>query len=666
MRYRFVGGKGGVGKTTCAAGLAIAEAARGTPTLVVSTDPAPSLADAFRHWLGAAPRPIPMGATARLDAVEIDAARALERWLTRRRASLERAALRGTWLDEEDVARLLRLSLPGIDEIAALLELYRLGQSGRYDLIVVDTAPTGHTLRMFAMPETLQGVARLFDRMQAKHRLVVEALRGRWQPDEDDAVIAGVVEEAAALSGLLRDRSRVAMIWVTLPEPMAVAETVDAARALASQGIGLAEVVVNRLVPPPPRPCRWCAARRRFEAAAVGALRRSLRVRAAAPTLRAVRARDAEPTGIRALAGIGAELRQKGAASFPQKEAAPFRGRHNSATSDVAVGLRRQKGAISFPGTETTPFSSLVMFGGKGGVGKTTCAAAAALAAARAQPERSVRLISTDPAHSLADALGVPLGDTPRCVAGAPRNLEVRELDATVRFAHVRERYRSAIDALFDRLSRGAAIDASRDRQVMRDLIDLTPPGLDELAAVIEVVDALEQRPGDLVILDTAPSGHALRLLEMPSVVQEWTRALMSILLKYQPVVGIGELGPILLQLSQSLGRLRTRLADASATQFVLVTRAAALSRAESARFLRRLSRLDIQPPVVIVNAAGAGDCRRCRRQRAAEAEEVARLRRELRARRLQTAIVVTPAWMPPPHGAAALRAWRRTWQDLS
>jgi arsenite-transporting ATPase len=169
----------------------------------------------------------------------------------------------------------------------------------------------------------------------------------------------------------------------------------------------------------------------------------------------------------------------------------------------------------------------------------------------------------------------------------------------------------------------------------------------------------------DLVILDTAPSGHALRLLEMPALVQEWTRALMTILLKYEPVIGIGELGAILLKLSQGLGRLRSLLSDAAQTHFVIVTRPAALPRAETARFLSNLSRLHIHSPVVIVNAVGAGDCPRCRRQRAQEAMEIVRLGRGLVAAPQHPAVVLTPAWMPPPHGIRSLAAWRRSWRAL-
>ncbi len=163
-----------------------------------------------------------------LHAVEIDPHRALERWLGDRRAALEQIALRGTWFDQEDIARLLRLSLPGIDELAGLLEISRAGKNPRFDLIVVDTAPTGHTLRMLAMPATLGDLARVFDRMQAKHRTMVEALTGGYTPDDSDALIGEIEQEADDLSALLRDPDVCRISWVTLPEPMAVEETVDA------------------------------------------------------------------------------------------------------------------------------------------------------------------------------------------------------------------------------------------------------------------------------------------------------------------------------------------------------------------------------------------------------------------------------------------------------
>ncbi len=639
-----------MGKTTCAAGLALAAARAGTPALVVSTDPAASLGDAFRLRLGASPRPVPVR-HGLLDAVEIDAAAALARWLRSRRAALHTIALRGTWLDDQDVGRLLRLSLPGIDELAALLEVSRLAASRRYGLVVVDTAPTGHTLRMLQTPAALGALADVFDHMQARHRTVVQALRGGWRPDAEDAVVAGMEAEAAALGEMLRDPARTHVSWVTLPEAMAVEETVDAAAALAAAGIPLNDVIVNRITPPPDRPCRWCDARRAFEHRSLASIRRRLPGIPLVP----VAARTFEPRGVRALAAIGSEIRARG-----RIEPWPA-GRRRPAPRPAAKAAAAR--AIDLPAGAD---ARLLIFGGKGGVGKTTCAAAAALALARALPLRRLLLMSADPAHSLADALGVRLSGTARVLPGGPGNLRVRELDAARGFQQLRDRYAQAVDRWFDSLSRGDAtglhVDAGPDRRIMHRLLRLAPPGIDELAAVIEVTDALEAGV-DLVVMDTAPSGHALRLLEMPALVQEWTRALMAILLKYQPLAPVGELGAALLRVSQGLGRLRSLLADPRRTAFIVVTRAAALPVDESCRLIERLSAMPVQVPLLLVNAVGRGTCTRCRREAAAEARALRRIdRMAAAAGRGVMEVGEAPGQLPPPHGTAELKRWRATW----
>jgi arsenite-transporting ATPase len=617
---------------------------------VISTDPAPSLGDAFNRDLSRTPRRIPLRRGV-LYAVEIDAAQALERWLAPRRDGFERIALHGTWLDREDVSRLLRLSLPGIDELAALIEMTRLASLGRYDRIVVDTAPTGHTLRMLMMPESLRAIGSVFDRMQAKHRIMVEALRGAWAPDRDDRLIEEIDRDGRDLHALLRDPALVHMSWVTLPESMAVEETADAAEALSAAGIPLRDVIVNQLTPPPGRRCGWCDGRRILERRAVAALR--LRVRGI--PLIGVRARITEPRDIHALADIGTEIGSKAGAVTGRSSGAmrPWRAQEP---------LPRDRDVLSRISADRT---RLILFGGKGGVGKTTCAAAAALALAAAAPGRRVLLLSTDPAHSLADAFGTRLTDSPAPVRNGPPNLLVRELDAGRKFRQVRTRYAAAIDALFDRLTRDRSgtvgVDAGQDRQVMHALIDLAPPGIDELAAVIDVTDAVDSGTTDLVVMDTAPSGHALRLLEMPLLVQGWVKALMSILLKYQPVIGVGELGAVLLQLSRGLGRLRALLVDAERTSFVVVTRAAVLPGAETARLRRRLERLHVHVPFVVVNAVGRGTCRRCRAAARLQQLEVDRLARDLSP---TTPVALAPAELPPPHGVRALVRWQRAWRS--
>lgn len=625
----------------------------GLRTLVISTDPAASLGDALDRPLGAAARKVPVRRGS-LHAVELDAARALERWLADRRGLLERIAVRGTWLDAEDVASLLRLSLPGIDELAALLEIQRHGGSGRYDLVVVDTAPTGHTLRMLAMPATLRAVAQVFDHMQAKHRIVVEALRGRWSPDAEDALIDQIDASGRELAALLRDPAAVTMSWVTLPEPMSIEETSDGVASLRSQGIPVQAVIVNRVTSTPRCSCRRCDARIAFE-------RRAIAMLSGEETVITVVERNAEPRGLRALAAIGAEIE----AVVPPAVTRPRRAiswRSNSGSAGTSSSAVAQHSLRAFAADRTR----LLLFGGKGGVGKTTCAAAAALALASAFPSRRILLLSADPAHSLGDVLRRPISDVMGRLKGGPPNLTVRELDAAAGFRRIRQKYAAAIDSVFDRLTRGASeLDARHDRLVMHDLIDLAPPGIDELAAIVDVTDALERGGAgshDLVVMDTAPTGHAVRLLEMPGVVQDWAKALMSILLKYQPIVGVGELGALALELSQGLGRLRELLRDPGRTSFVVVTRAALLPRAETIRLVSRLRKMGVPAPAVVVNALGRGTCVRCRRAEAIEQREVRALGRALSRLRGRRSIIVTPAEVPPPQGIAGLRRWQRTW----
>jgi arsenite/tail-anchored protein-transporting ATPase len=633
-----------VGKTTCAAAIAVHAAATGARVLVASTDPAPSLGDVLKIPLGANPRRIKLP-NRRFTAVEIDARHSLDRWLAGRKGLLEEIAVQGTWLERDDVVRLLRLSLPGIDEIAALLEISTLADSHQFDLVVVDTAPTGHALRMMAMPDALAAVSVVFDRMREKRRIMEEALRGESRRSAEDALIEEIAGTARGLSQLLRDPTRTRVSWVTLAEPMAAVETADAVEALEASGIDVSSIIVNGLTRAPESPCRHCDARRALE-------HQAIRTLPAVEPVAGVHARDLEPRGLHALRSIGREIESQDLGPRRTVRAPSWR-----APLD---------GIAAAPDSLVPDSVRLVLFGGKGGVGKSTCAATMALVAADRDPSKRVLLISTDPAHSLADVFGKPVSDSARALTGGPANLRVREIDPAAFLSRIRERYINAVDALFGAADRG--FDIAHDRAVMKSLIDLAPPGLDEVAAVLEVSDALiaDQRTRDLVIMDTAPTGHALRLLQMPALIHDWTRELMRILLKYQKVTGLGELGQSLLALASSVRRLRVLLADPDRCAFVVVTRAAALPRLETVRLMQSLGELDVHVPAVVVNAAGRGTCRRCRKNSAAEKREINAIRQASLRAGTRT-IITTAAVVPPPHGIAALRRWgRRCWRSTT
>ncbi len=309
----------------------------------------------------------------RLAAVDLDATRAFDRWIAPRRDLLSTIALRGTYLDEDDVGRLLKLSLPGIDEVIGLLEITRVAAGG-YDHVVIDAAPTGHTLRLLSSPILLERVAGLLDGLQSHHREVVRALRGGYTTDAADALIAEIEKEGQSLAAGLRDQAHTRLVWVTLPEPMALEETSDALSALSRDGIVVRSLLVNRTTPPPPAPCEWCKAHRRFEARAI----RPIASRFANTEILTLPQLFAEPRDVKALRNVSASI----ARWSPPASVPPLKHRVRAIpVRRVASPLSRQSaaegGGRGLPGDR--PAVRWILFGGKGGVGKSTCAAAFAL-----------------------------------------------------------------------------------------------------------------------------------------------------------------------------------------------------------------------------------------------------------------------------------------------
>lgn len=641
-RYRFFAGKGGVGKTTLAAARAVALARGGARTLCLSTDPAHSLGDVLGVRLGANPLRVKQ-AHGQLFAAELDADAALVRWLAARKPVLHTLAGRGTYLDDDDLDRLMALSLPGVDELVGLLEVKRLAAG--FDEVVVDTAPTGHTLRLLAMPKTLRDLAQLLDDMQAKHRFLGESLGGRHRPDDADAVIAEVDAEGRALEALLRDPARVRFHWVALPEELPLRQAREGLDALAREGIAVEALLVNRATPEG-EPCLLCDGRRAEEQRLLAQAGQ----RFPGLKLLMVPAQPAPPQGPQALEALAAQL----SPVSNRARARSTRTRvHQSPGGDVLAAL-------------APAGCRLLLVGGKGGVGKTTCAAALALSLAHQHPHQRILLLSTDPAHALGHALDVSLGDVARAVPGGPQNLLARELDAQAMLARQRARHRAAVDALFDALRGGSALDPAFDRQVVQDLVELSPPGLDELFGMLGVIDALfpaaGQRGFDTVVVDTAPTGHTLRLLALPPAALEWVQALLAILLKYRQLLSLGQLAQDLVQLSRELKQLGALLRDPVRARFVAVTRPEALPVVETRRLLGRLRTLGMPVGPVLVNAMTPAGCARCQRTSAEE-------RRRLGPASFgpgAPAMIAAPALALPPRGPPALSAFARSWSPLA
>lgn len=246
----FTGGKGGVGKTTCAAALSLLLARTVQPTekvLVISTDPAHSLADSFN------------GAQAdRLPQVwELNAEAELEQFKQENRQELLLLFDTSTYLEEEDIDALLSLSIPGLDELMSLKKIYDLVQSGQYRYIVVDTAPTGHCLRLLAMPELLNGWVKVMAQMRWKYRYLQERFRGHYNPDQADDLLLQLKRTVVRVRAMLSTPGKTGFWLVTRPEGMVVAETLRMAQHLRELGAPLLRVVANGVMQNPDGPfCR--------------------------------------------------------------------------------------------------------------------------------------------------------------------------------------------------------------------------------------------------------------------------------------------------------------------------------------------------------------------------------------------------------------------------
>jgi arsenite-transporting ATPase len=247
LRILLYSGKGGVGKTSLSAATAVRTARLGKRTLVVSTDSAHSLADALDVPVGSAPTPVERN----LDALEVDVNKELsDHWGVIHEFLTRFMTARGV---DDAVAEEMAI-LPGIEELFSLLKVKTLAEAGRYDVIVIDCAPTGETVRMLGVPEVLKFY---FTRIFPIQRTVVRSVRPVAKrmtdiPIPDDNVFAAVqalYRQMEGMGPLLQDPRRASIRLVLNPERMVINESQRLFTYLSLFGFPVDCVVANRVLP---------------------------------------------------------------------------------------------------------------------------------------------------------------------------------------------------------------------------------------------------------------------------------------------------------------------------------------------------------------------------------------------------------------------------------
>ncbi len=561
-RLTLVVGKGGVGKTTLACALAAHSARQGRQVLVVSTDPAHSLADCLRVPLGSEPTPVAEG----FWALQIDPGHTLRGFLGSAWPLLHTALDRSAYLDRDDIRGLLNLPLPGIDEVTGLLELMRRLPDAGWERVVLDTAPTGHTERLLKLPHALSNFSALLDDLQERHRFMVARLARAYRPDDVDHFLWELRDQAEALQRTLRDPAQCGVVVVSVAEPVIEAETLRYLGWLRQEGLPIQRLVFNLWEHTSNYP------RERLNA--LGAAAESVPIR------RAPRFRR-PPTGLVRLRRFGALLAHGWEPGNRHGERSPTFRDHEPATT----------GPLALP-FATTP---LQFFVGKGGVGKSTLASVEALAlSARAGP---ALLVSLDPAHSLGDIWATKIGDTTVRIAD---NLWAIEVDAPGRWRALRDRWDATLGATIDQ--EGAVPGWRETLDDLRRVLELVPPGVDEVIGLFLLAELWESQTYRTVVVDCAPTGHLLRLLALPELALEWVRMLMRLTLKYREVIGIGALAEELIAVSKQLKATISLLRDAGRCAFVPITIAEPLSIDEMGRLVATLEQAGMPIAAVILN----------------------------------------------------------------
>jgi arsenite-transporting ATPase len=245
LKLLIFGGKGGVGKTSCAIATALA-LSETYKTLLISTDPAHSVSDCLGQPIGYNVKKV--HGTDKLWAIEVVADEALSAFKTDHHSELEKLLVTSTNLDNEDIDEMLTLSIPGIDEIMSFKTIIDFIEEGQFDKYVVDTAPTGHALRLISSPKMLDAWIKVAARMRWKYRYMVTSFSGSYKQDEVDAFLFNLKKTVKRIENLLKDDTRCEFIPVCIPETMAISETSRLLTDLGKSGIIARQIIVNNVM----------------------------------------------------------------------------------------------------------------------------------------------------------------------------------------------------------------------------------------------------------------------------------------------------------------------------------------------------------------------------------------------------------------------------------
>jgi len=538
-RYIFFSGKGGVGKTTMACATAIQHATEGKKTLIVTTDPASNLADVFEQEIGH--KIIPINGMDNLHAMEIDPDEATREYKERIIGPFREI------MPEDVIASLEEnLSGPCTTEMASFDRFIDFMEGDEYDIIVFDTAPTGHTIRLLELPVDW-----------SKH--IEESAKGSGQtclgPVQSIQDSKKKYDRATAL---LKDQTRTTFIFVMRPEELSLYETLRASTELETIGIKSGEIIINGVLPE--EVCDIAFFKKKYYA-------QQNVIRQTEKTItqpkRHMLLRDNEVKGVSALQDIAREL-------FTGKK--PSYETVLKQTAQLVPTIERPDiNSLFLPDGQT----KAIFFTGKGGVGKTSISCIAALYIS--QKGVKTLLVTTDPAAHIGEVLDVKVGSKPQKITDNLFAVMVNQQEA---FKEYKEKV----------LNEARGKYSEEVLATMEE--ELNSPCTEEMAAFDKFIQYIEHNDYEVVVFDTAPTGHTLRLLDLP----------FDYAKQVEMMVGAAESAEAKETAQNRFRDIISTLRDKSRTVFSLVLYPESTPIMESYRAMLDLKEAGIETQLVIAN----------------------------------------------------------------
>jgi arsenite/tail-anchored protein-transporting ATPase len=474
-KFIFFSGKGGVGKTSMASTTAVYHADKGKKTLIVTTDPASNLSDVFEQEIGH--KITKIKDMDNLEAMEIDPDKSTEEYKERLLAPMRE-------LFDEEMIRIAdeQLSGPCTEEMASFDKFIDFMEESEYDIIIFDTAPTGHTIRLLELPIDW-----------SKH--IEESSKGSGQTCMGPV---SMLEDSKtkfdnAISRL-RDTRVTDFIFVMQPEATSLDETKRSSKELSELGIHTTKIIVNGFIPEDEAVNPFFRSRYEMQQAYL----EKAKVDFKGIEIQTMELFDSELKGVERFR-VSAEILYEGKKSVKSDEGI------YSDNKDYSVEKNEKALSLIFPKQGK---HKNIFFSGKGGVGKTVMACITAVKTS--QKGYKTLLLTTDPAAHIGKVLDKPIGDRPIAIEGTP-NLYAAKIDPKVAFEEYK---RSVLDDAKLKFNEATVITMEEE---------LNSPCTEEMAAFQKFIAYASEEEYDIIVFDTAPTGHTLRLLELP---MDWSKQL--------------------------------------------------------------------------------------------------------------------------------------------